>query len=216
MRIIFLTLSLILFSFSVYAQKGIKYDYKICNDIVNTKLKLKYKSNFIEKHFKFNKDLSFSYYIDYKDYQHHKLDYNDSETVSIVPYQYVLLYEVIDNDGNTVSTLKMNCFYREKSLELERMDNLEDFLLPQMKVINGKALSLDKVLQIAKIKGYSDVSEWDIDYEKNKDNEYKWFFPRLIWTLKEPVKNEKESYMKVIQLNAKNGRVLKEFKEYGL
>lgn len=222
MRVFILScLFFVLFLNYGYGQKTVKFGYVICESEVQSELILLYGKDLAKNHFRLNKELSYSFCVDYENFGHHKLSYQDSDSLKIVPYEYVLLYEIIDDDANIISTFRMNCSYSDRLLRLDPFPGLREYLSPQIKVLEGKTISLKEVLLIAKRAGYKNIIEWDIDYEKNKKRHYKWFFPRLVWTLKEEVsKVDNEGrvygYKKVITINAKNGRVLNQYEEFDL
>ncbi|GAA4113326.1 hypothetical protein GCM10022393_12260 [Aquimarina addita] len=77
----------------------------------------------------------------------------------------------------------------------------QEILEPYLKVLQNKTkIDLKKALEIGNENGLNKIYFWDIDYEKR----------RLIWTLKNKLKNNQS---KVIKINSKNGKVISEFIE---
>ncbi|WP_297333755.1 hypothetical protein [Flavobacterium sp.] len=123
-------------------------------------------SDSIKAHIKFNKDISYSYYVDNNDKNHYQLSYKNSDSIKVYPYQYVLLYKIRDKNKNIIETFTMDCICKDKQLMLEGWSDLDEYLKPQIEVLKGNALSLDEVLIIAREKGFINVIEWEIDYQK--------------------------------------------------
>ncbi len=73
----------------------------------------------------------------------------------------------------------------------------QEIIEPYLKVLQNKAkINLKKAFTIAEQNGMVNINNWDIDYEKGK----------LVWTLR-----NKEN--KVLKINAKNGKIIREFIE---
>jgi len=210
--VIFITLFL---SNSLSSQTNIKNNFEVCNSDFQFNIKRIYTKEII-KLVVFNRSMSYGYYSNYYTGKNEMINYNYSDSLKVVPYQYVLRYDIHDVNDNVIGSININCRCYDNLLKMDKIEDLDEILKPQMEVIKGKALTLKQVFEIAKAKGYS-IDEWDIDYEKKKgSNEYKYFFPKLIWTLKEKLSEEEGGYYKVLQINARNGNVINEYKEYGL
>lgn len=207
-----LIIGVFLASVGLNAQYNIEQDYSVCKEYFLLKLRRLNKENLVQQ-IRFNKELSYAYYTDFDSAQHYIVKYNSSDSIKIVPYQYTLWYNIFDKDDNILKSFRVECRRYDKELRLDKFEGLKDFLEPVVKVVERKVISLEKALDIAKDNGY-EITTWEIDYEKKEDsNDYKTFFPRLIWTLKGQKIN---GGIKVIQINAKNGRVIKEYQEFSL
>ena len=195
------------------AQDKTKHNYEICNSLFSLELKKNFDKNFNDS-FILKKELSYAYYIDSKTMQNVKLEFKNSNLIDCVPYQYVLKYQLVDDEFNIIHSFNINFLYRNGLLELERLGNFKDFFTPYSLVVEKKLINVSRAKQIAKDNGFNSTS-YELDYEKKEGtNEYKNFKPKIIWSFKELVKNEKENYYKVILINAKNGRVLKKYEEF--
>ncbi len=176
----------------------------------------KFGKAFVKEHFSVDEEKSYFNYFDCATKESYsRVGLKDSDTINGVPHEYNMKVK-INHKRFSIGSFNLRCYRIDNNLRSERLDDLDSFLRPYMKVIERKALNLDRILDIAKQEGYHNVTEWEIDYEKNKKNEYKWFFPRVIWTLKERVSKGEGGNKKVIQINAKNGKVIKKIKEFGL
>jgi hypothetical protein len=75
-----------------FAQDKIKHNYEICNSLFSLELKKNFDKNFNDS-FILKKELSYAYYIDSKTMQNVKLEFENSNSIDCVPYQYVLKYQ---------------------------------------------------------------------------------------------------------------------------
>lgn len=209
---IFITLFL---SHNLSSQTNIKNNFEICDSDFQFYLKKRYSKDIID-HIKFNKDSSFSYYSDYFIGENIKVNYRNSDSLKIVPYQYVLSYDILDVNDDVITSFSINCRCYDNLLRMDKIEDFDEILKPEIEVITGNALTLNEAFNLAKKRGYS-ITQWNLDYEKKKgSNEYKKIFPKLVWTLKEKLPKGKGGYYKVLQINARNGRVMNEYQEYGL
>jgi hypothetical protein len=87
MKILFFLLTVNL----AIAQDNTKHNYEICNSLFSLELKKNFDENFNDS-FIFKKELSYAYYIDSKTMQNVKLEFENSNLIDCVPYQYVLKY----------------------------------------------------------------------------------------------------------------------------
>jgi hypothetical protein len=197
------------------SQTNIKNNFEICNSDFQLYFKRIYSKDIID-HIKFNRDSSYSYYSDYLTGRNEKVNYRDIDSLKIIPYQYVLIYNVLDVNDDVLTSLKIDCRCYDDLLRMDEIEDYYEILKPAMEVIKGKALTLREVFNIARKRGYS-ITEWNLDYEKTlASNEYKKFLPKLVWTIKEKIAAEKGGYYKVLEINARNGSIMNEYKEYGL
>jgi hypothetical protein len=75
-----------------FAQDKIKHNYEICNSLFSLELKKNFDKNFNDS-FILKKELSYAYYIDSKTMQNVNLEFENSNSIDCVPYQYVLKYQ---------------------------------------------------------------------------------------------------------------------------
>lgn len=210
--IIFIT---VILNSNLSAQTNIKSNFEICNSDFQFYIKKIYSKDIITQ-IKFNRDSSYIYYSDYYATKNGIINYKNSDSLKIVPYQYVLQYDIHDTNDDIITSLRIDCRCYDNLLRIDKIEDIDEILKPAIKVINGKAITVKEACEIGKDKGYS-ISEWDIDYEKKKEsNDYKIFLPRLVWTLKEKLSEKEGGYYKVLQINAKNGNIISQYKEYGL
>jgi hypothetical protein len=191
----------------MFAQYNIEYAYTVCNSIFLMELNRNFDKQISEK-FVLNKELSCAYYIDFDTKLNIKLEFRDSKNSNCVPYQFVLNYHLIDEESNVIQSFNISFFYKDGILQMDSLANLKDFFRPYTLLIENKLISLNKALLIAVNKGYR-ATLFELKY-------YNFNKRKVIWAIKELVKNEKnlELYYKVILINAKNGKVLKEYQEF--
>ncbi|GEM52635.1 hypothetical protein [Empedobacter brevis] len=203
---------LFLFSISNAQNNRITSGFKSCEEsfYIQTLFPIFGKS-FVIEHFKMDSVNSYFNYIDYTTNESYlKAQVKNLDTIKAIPTEYVLILNVIHNDQK-IGFVKVGCHYQDNLIRADKWKGLKDYLKPQLKVIEGKVINLEKALKISKNRGY-EITSWEIDYEtKQNSNDYKIFFPRLIWTLKEQKNNRRT---KVLQINAKNGRVIKEYQKF--
>ncbi len=203
------TLTLLFFLLNinlVFSQYKVEYDYKVCNSSFLMVLNRSFDKEISEK-FIFNKEKSYAYYIDFETKQNVKLDFGNSKNIACVPYQYVLNYQLIDDESNVIRSFNISFFFKEGSLEMENLGNFKDFFSPYTLVIEKKLISLNTAMRIAENKNYK-ISTYDLEnYRKNQS--------KIVWIFKEPVKYKDGSdfYNRVIVINAKNGKILEEYEE---
>lgn len=196
---------------------GIKSDFKICEESFYFQtLWPMFGRSFVKEHFKVDSTSSYFNYIDQRTNESYlRVGIESSDTIAFLPTQYVLILNVMHRNQE-IGFFKVDCHYQNNSIRADKWVGLKEYLKPQIKVIEGKAIDLEKALDIAEKDGYDTVNltVWEIDYEKKKGtNDYKKFFPRLVWTLKKPVDIGR---INVIQINAKSGKVLKKYIEYNI
>lgn len=200
---------------NLLAQTDIKFNFEVCNSDFQLHIKRIYSKDIIDK-IKFNQDLSYCHYSDFYTTKNGIINYKNSDSLKIVPYQYVLQYDIHDTNDDIITSLKIDYRCYDNLLRMDKIEDLDEILKPAINVIKGKAITVKEACEIAKGKEYS-ISEWDIDYEKKKkSNDYKSFLPRLVWTLKEKLPEKEGGYYKVLQINAKNGNIINQYEEYGL
>ncbi|AXP79789.1 hypothetical protein CJ739_692 [Mariniflexile rhizosphaerae] len=201
--------------FNLLAQTDLKFNFEVCNSDFQFYIKKIYSKDIIAQ-IKFNRDSSYSYYSDFYTSKNRTINYKNSDSLKIVPYQYVLQYDIHDTNNDIITSLKVDCRCYDNLLRIDKIEDLDEILKPAIDVITGKAITVKEACEIAKDKGYS-ISEWDIDYEKKKgSNDYKLFLPRLVWTLKEKLPEKEGGYYKVLKINAKNGNIISQYEEYDL
>jgi len=210
-----LTITCITFPlYIVCSQQNIKLGFESCEQSFNYQtLWPMFGKSFVKEHFKMDSINSYFNYIDYKTNESYlKVGIESSDTITSIPTQYALILSIVDNNQE-IGSVKVDCHYQDNVIKADKWKGLKDYIEPQLKVIEGKTISLEKALKIAKNRGY-EIGTWEIDYEKKLgSNDYKTFFPRLIWTIKGQKNN---SGIEVIQINAKNGNIIKEFQEYNI
>lgn len=191
------------------AQPNIDYGYKVCNSSFVMELKRNFGSEISEK-FIFNIEKSYSYYIDFDSKQNIKLESSKLNSITCTPYQYVLNYQLIDDESNIIRSFNISFIYKDGSLQMENLGDFKDFFSPYTLVIEKKLISLTKAIRVAENKNYK-ISSYDLDnYRKNQS--------KIVWILKEPVKYKDDNgfYNRVIVINAKNGKILEEYEELTL
>jgi hypothetical protein len=194
------------------AQSKTKFAFDVCDSKFFFEVN-KYFNKEVRDHFILKKDLSYSYYIDSYTKQNIELDFENSDTIECVPYQYVLKYDLVDHEMNVIQSFYIDFIYKNGLLEMENLGDLEAFFKPYTLVVEKKLIQINQAIQIAIKHGYKPV-HYELDYEKKvASNNYKKFKPKIIWTLKELFNDEtkKYSYYRVIEINAKNGKVLREY-----
>lgn len=193
----------------IFAQDKVIYDYEICNSLFSMELEKNFENRISEK-FIFNKNHSYSYYIDFDTKQNVKLSFEDSKSTSCIPYQYVLNYELVDEKLNILKSFNISFSYNNGLLQMESLGNFKNFFKPYILVLNNKIISVQKALSIAKKNGYN-INSFSLDYYNTNRS-------KIVWILKELVHDEegKELFYKVILISGRNGRVLKKYEEFRL